>query len=119
MKQKKSFLLLTVAVLLSTVLCKGQTAKNDQSCNNIVNEPSQYYGGMQLHIKTTSGKSITIEVDKNASILRVKDTIFRKTGLSKSQQILIYGGKQLDDGLSLSDYGIEPNSTVHLVIRIA
>lgn len=41
-----------------------------------------------------------------------------KKGLSSLEQRLVYGGKQLEDGKTLSDYNIQEESTVDLLWRL-
>ncbi|KAG9350772.1 hypothetical protein JZ751_024661 [Albula glossodonta] len=57
---------------------------------------------MQIFVKTLTGKTITLEVEPS-------DTIENR---------LIFAGKQLEDGRTLSDYNIQKESTLHLVLRL-
>ncbi|XP_071838777.1 uncharacterized protein [Apostichopus japonicus] len=73
---------------------------------------------LQIFVKTMDGKTLTIRVaGSDDSVDNLKKIVCERTGVPVSEMRLICRGRQLGEG-KLSDYGVEKNCTLQLVLRL-
>jgi ubiquitin len=83
-------------------------------------EALEYYAalGMQVVVKTLTGKTIKLTVKASDTISAVKDKIQACDGIPPDLQRLLFAGGDLEDGRTLNDYNIVGGSTMHLMLRL-
>ena len=73
---------------------------------------------MQIFVKTLGGSTRTLSVDASSSIADVKDAIEVNERIPSALQVLLFNGKSLEDGRSVSDYNIQAASTIQMMLSI-
>jgi hypothetical protein len=74
---------------------------------------------MLIYVKTPSGETIPLTVGASDTIGAVKATIENNEGvhIQADDQRLMFDGKELEDGRTVSDHGIKNESTLQLLFR--
>lgn len=72
---------------------------------------------MQIFVKSIRGDTITL-VDISETVDSVKATIEEIEGVPAEHQRLIYGANEMESGRKLSDYNIQEDSTIHLMLGL-
>jgi len=73
---------------------------------------------MKIEIKKLTGNTFHLEVELEASISTVKKKIFSQENILPESQRLIFVGKELEDNRILSEYNIQKESTLTLVVLL-
>lgn len=76
---------------------------------------------MQIFINMLSGKQLALEVEPDTTVDEVKSKIADKEGLpTDRQRLLLPGGKGvLEDGKTLSSYGIGFDAKINLDVKLS
>ncbi|KAF7540878.1 hypothetical protein G7054_g1046 [Neopestalotiopsis clavispora] len=70
---------------------------------------------MLIKVRTLTGKEIELDIESD---YKIKEKVEEKEGIPPVQQRLIYGGKQMVDDKTASEYELEGGATLHLVLAL-
>ncbi|RXK37631.1 ubiquitin-40S ribosomal protein S27a [Tremella mesenterica] len=73
---------------------------------------------MQIFVKTLPGTTLTLDLNSETTVDNVKSLITLRQGIPESEQRLVFGGKQLQDGRTLGEYDVQKESTLHLMMSL-
>jgi len=75
-------------------------------------------GGIQIWIKTLTGRKMPFNVANDIKVYDVKHALQEKEGIQVDQIRLIFSGKQLSDDKTLEDYKVTAGSVIHMVLQL-
>ena len=73
---------------------------------------------MELTFKTTSGKTMNLEVSPRDTIISIKQILGEEFKMEDNEQTLIYQEQTLKDLETIADYNIASGSIIHVIQKL-
>ena len=96
-----------------------ERSDGDAKCSDGDDKCSDGNDKFAIFIRDLDGKTISLDVAGSTTIAVVKSSIHDCTGIPINVQRLIFAGKQLEDVETLSNYNIQKESNISLVLSLA
>lgn len=71
---------------------------------------------MKIYVKNMAGQTLILDVAPSYSIEKVKGMIQMTAGIPVAAQHLILAGKVLENSRTLSDYNVQKDATLHVIV---
>ena len=99
----------------------GGSSDDDQEEDNQedFHVPEERGDGMLIFVDPPTGKTITLNVEPDDTIIIVKAMIQGKTGTPRNHQRLIFAGKQIEDIQTLAQCEVKSQSTLQMVLGLS
>ncbi|CAF1065865.1 unnamed protein product [Adineta steineri] len=85
------------------------------TCPEVIRE--KYHVFVSIHTTNNERNVIDLNIFYYDTVAQVKHAIYERTSIPMDQQRIVFAGKQIEDNRIFSNYGIQKDSTVHLIIR--
>lgn len=98
--------------------CTDQDSSEEESVGEVMRRIKRIKFPVYITVKSLNGESITLDLDYNDTIDRLKQTLHERVGIPPLNQKLIFGGKQIKDDQTVQSYGMVNGSVVYLVLAL-
>jgi Ubiquitin family len=107
-------------IMHQTQIYSPQHKFSDLEEDNIIITIASTIGGMQIFIRMLNGKNIVLDLpSEDATVEEIKKLIYEKEKINIEAQALYCAGKQMEDGHRMSEYGIQAETVVHLIVNMS
>ena len=72
---------------------------------------------IQIMVRKLTGSTLVVEVETTSTIAELKGKIHEKEAIPDDQMRLIFAGKELENHMTITQYNIQKETTLHLVLR--